>query len=40
MSGGKIGVVDVGGGFRGNLISGAPTRQACRVGRRRKALDR
>ena len=32
MSGDKVGVVDVGGGFCGNLISGAPTRQACRVG--------
>ena len=32
MSGDKIGVVDVGGGFRGDLISGAPTRHACRVG--------
>ena len=25
MSGDKIVVVDVGGGFRGNLMSGAPT---------------
>ena len=34
MRGDKIGVVDVGGGFRGNLMSGAP--HATRLSRGEK----